>query len=175
KIYDLTESAAASTTPMVNGILLSGGTAVTAVNNLIGDLKAPASSSGEAIRGISVTSTTASTTYNLYFNTIYLSASSSGANFGTTGVFHTTSGTATTATLDLRNNTITNVSTAGPGGLVAALRRTNPSPANFATTSDRNLLYAGTPSASQLIYFDGVNPIQTLANYKTQVAPRDAN
>src|SRR5206468_1519578 len=175
KIYDLTESAAASTTPMVNGILLSGGTAVTAVNNLIGDLKAPASSSGEAIRGISVTSTTALTTYNLYYNTIYLSASSSGANFGTSGIFHRASATATTAALDLRDNIIDNVSIPAGTGLTVAHRRSAADLANYAGSSNNNDFYAGTPGAANLIYDDNAGgQDQTLGAYQVRVATRDS-
>ena len=111
KIYDLQANNATGT---VNGILVSGTTIVTinVYNNLIGDLRTPIENSAtDAIRGISVTATAVNSTINVYYNTVYLNASSTGANFGTTGIYHTTSATATTATLNLRNNSITNTST----------------------------------------------------------------
>ncbi len=180
KICDLSESASTATTPMVNGILLSGGTTVNASNNLVGNLTAPASTSSDAIRGISVTSAVAATSYNLYFNTIYLSASSSGAGFGTSGLFHTANALATTAALDSRDNIIDNNSVAGAGGLVVAYRRSGAALNNYALASDRNLFYAGAPSASQLIFSDGTGAggnDQTLAAYqgRATLAPRDAN
>ena len=49
----------------------------------------------------------------------------------------------------------------------------------FRSASDNNIFYAGVPSATKLIYGEGVgattNPQQTLAAYKTFVTPRDAN
>jgi len=40
---------------------------------------------------------------------------------------------------------------------------------------DNNLYYAGTPSATNVIFYDGTNTDQTLAAYKTRVSPRDGN
>ena len=176
KICDLSETGAISTTAgAVTGLLMAAGTTVTAYDNLIGDLRAPAANLADAIRGIAVTSTTASTTYNAYFNSVYISATSSGANFGTSGVFHTGSATATTAKLDLRDNIIDNVSTPNGTGLTVEHRRSGAGLlANYASTSNNNLFYAGTPDASHLIFYDGTNSDQTLAAYQARVAPADS-
>jgi hypothetical protein len=181
KIYDLSSTSAA--TPSVNGVLVIGGVTVTVANNLIGNLFAPAATGTDVIRGFSSTSTTAASNIFLYYNTIYINAASSGANFGTTGVFHTASTTATTAALTMKNNIIDNTSTANGTGLTVAYRRslgTAGALANYAAASNNNDFYAGTPSATNLIYTDGTSSAQTLAAYKNGVftagtiAPRDS-
>lgn len=177
KIYDLQTSGGFTTTPGVNGIVVSGSTASSTYNiynNLVGDLKAPTASSTDAIRGISVTATGTTTNCNIFYNSIYLNAVSTGANFGTSGVFHTTNATATTATLNLRNNIIVNNSTPAGTGLTVAYRRSSTTLTNYGATSNNNLFYAGTPGAARLIFYDGTNSDQTLTAYKTRVNPRDA-
>jgi hypothetical protein len=171
KVHDLSTSGAFTTTPGVNGMVFSAGTTVQAYNNLIGDLRAPAANFTDAIRGISVTSGTASSNYRIYNNTIYLNATSSGGTFGTTGIFHTASATATTAALDLRNNMVFNTSTPNGAGVVTALRRFTIDLGNYATTSNNNLYYAGSPAANRTIMTDGTNLYQTMATFQPAVAP----
>ncbi len=181
RIYDISGGNASS---FVFGIVVSGGTLVTLHNNLIGDLRTPIGNSNDAIRGISVSSATASSAINVYYNTVYINATSTGAIFGTTGIHHTASATATTAALNMRNNIIYNTSTAVGAGLTVAYRRSNGAAgtlANYASTSNHNDFYAGTPSATNLIYGDGTSTAQTIAAYKAGVftagtiAPRDAS
>jgi hypothetical protein len=171
RIYNISGSNASST---VNGILVSGGTTVTVYNNLIGDLRATAASAADPVRGISVTSATVSSTINVYYNTVYLNASSTGTNFGTTGIYHVTSATATTATLNLRNNSITNTSTPRGTGITVAYRRSTTTLTNYAATSNNNLFYAGTAGATKLIFYDGTNSDQTITTFQVRVATRDA-
>ena len=172
KIYDISGSNAGTT---INGILVSGGTTVTAYNNLVGDLRATVSNGTDQIRGISITSGTASSTINIYYNTVNINATSSGANFGTTGIYHTTNGTSTTATLNLRNNIISNTSTANGTGKTVAYRRSSTTLTNYGSSSNNNLFYGGTPAASKLIFYDGTNSDQTLATFQTRVSSRDVN
>jgi hypothetical protein len=171
KVYDLTAYGAGST---ATGLLLNSGATVTAANNLIGNLAAPAATSLTAVSGVQVAG---GTTANLYYNTIYLNATG-GATFGTSGIYLNS----TSATLDARNNIVVNKSTAaGAGGYTAALRRVSgtagTAPANLATTANNNLYYAGTPSATNLIYVEGTtaptNAQQTLAAYKGFAGNRD--
>ena len=173
-IYDLTNATTVTTDGRVNGILLNSGTCYV-YNNFISELYAPACAAPNAIRGISSTSTTASTTIGLYYNTIYLDAVSTGVNFGTSGIFHTFSTTGTTASLDMRNNIVVNKSTAAGTGKTAALWRSAATNLNnYATTSNNNAFYAGTPSASNVLYYDGLNFDQTMVDFKTRVAPRES-
>ncbi|MGI4870372.1 MAG: hypothetical protein ACRYFX_04235, partial [Janthinobacterium lividum] len=173
KLYTLV--AGSGVANMSNGIWLTGGTLNTVTNNLIGDLQAATSTSLVAVSGILVAG---GTTDNVYYNTINLGGTSTGATFGTSGIYLNS----TSATLDLRNNIVVNKSTAvGTGGYTAAFRRVSGTagtvPANYATTSNNNAFYAGTPSATNLIYVEGTttatNAQQTLAAYKVFMANRD--
>lgn len=181
KIFGISTNSS-GTSGVVNGIRISGGTTNNIYNNTIGALTAPASTNPDAIRGISITSSTASSTNNIYNNTVYLSGSG-GTNFGGSGIYHQASTNATTAKLDLQNNLIINNLTPNGSGTAVAYRRSSGvanTLANYASTSDKNLFYAGTPGANNLIYADGSSTAQTLANYTAgvftagTVAPRDA-
>lgn len=171
RIADLSGGGAAS---VVNGVLVSAGTTVSVANNLIGDLRAPAATgTADAIRGISLTSTTATSNLNLSYNSIWLNASSTGANFSSSGIFHTTSATATTAALTMRDNVVVNLSTPAGTGVTSAYRRSSTTLTNYATASNNNLLYAGTPAANRVLYFDGTNSDATLGAFKVRVSPRE--
>src|SRR4030095_8077271 len=62
KVCNLTRPGAAATT---HGMVFTGGVTENVFNNLIGDLKAPTTSSTtDAVRGINITSTTAASTLN---------------------------------------------------------------------------------------------------------------
>ena len=174
KIYDCNISGASTAVPAVTGLLLSGSTSITvqAYNNLIGDLRAATANSADAIRGIAVTSTATASNYRLYNNTIYLNANSSGAVFGTTGIFHTVNATATTAALDLKNNMVFNTSTPNGAGVVTATRRSAAATlGNYASSSNNNLYFAGTPGTNRAIMTDGTNVYQTMATFQTAVGP----
>jgi hypothetical protein len=173
KIYDLNQTVS-NTGGVTYGISFTDGTTVRVYNNIIGDLRATlANIASAAVRGISVNSTRATSTYGLYHNTINLNATSSGTNFGTAGVFHTASATATTANLILRNNLIINNSTANGTGVTAAYQRSATALNNYDTSSNNNLFYGGVPSATKLLFFDGLNKDQTLAAFKARVTSRE--
>ena len=176
KIYDLFGSGANS---LVRGAYLgpTSPTTLNFYNNHIGDLRNTiATGTGVAIAGYYSASTTATSTQNVYFNSFYLNAVSSGASFSTAGLYHTGSTIATTASLNLLNNIIVNTSIPTGAGFTAAYRRSNTNLDNFAATSNYNLLYAGTPSPTKVIFYDGTG-YQTLAAYQAiaGLAPRDAN
>jgi hypothetical protein len=171
KIYKLFSNSSAISTGTINGILVFGSVAsmiTNLQNNVIGELYAQAASSTDVIRGVSILSTGATSSINVYYNTIYLNASSTGTVFGTSGIYHTASSTGTTATLDLRNNIIVNASIPNGSGITAVLRRSSNTFANYSTNSNNNLFYAGTPSGSNVILFNGTG-YQTIANYKSIV------
>lgn len=176
KVYNLLATNVAGT---VNGILISyggTGTVCNVANNIIGDLKATAANNdlNDVVRGISITATTTLANFNVYYNTVYLNATSTGANFGTSGLYHVQNATATTAQLDLKNNIIVNTSTAAGLGNTAAFRRSAAGLDNYSTTSNNNLFYAGTPSATNVIYHNGT-PYQTLTDFKNLVTARETN
>lgn len=172
KIYNITSDNAGG---VVYGITVASGiTNANVYNNLIGLLNAPNTSAAtDAIRGINITSTTTNSNINVSHNTVYLNAVSAGANFSTTCIYHTTNATATTAVLNLRNNILVNTSTPAGTGVASAYRRSSTTLTNFGSLSNNNLFYAGPPSAGRLIFFDGTNSDQTIADYKSRVTPRE--
>lgn len=170
KIYNLSATGA---TALVSGIVIAGSTANTTTNtynNLIGDLNATAGNNGntDVIRGISITSTAATSTHNIINNTIRLSGAG-GAAFSSSCIFHTASATATTATLNLRNNILINLATPGTGIATVLRRSAAATLGNIGSSSNKNLLFAGANS----VMHDGTTAF-TLATYQAAVAPRDA-
>ncbi|MGL5889935.1 MAG: beta strand repeat-containing protein, partial [Bacteroidia bacterium] len=151
----------------VAGIQITGGTTANVFNNLVGDLRATTANAANAVNGLNITG---GTTTNAYFNSIYLNAVSSGAIFGSSGI-----SASTTVNLDLRNNLVVNTSTANSTGLTVAYRRSTTTLTSYNNLSNSNSFYAGVPSASNLIFYDGTNADQTLAAYQTRVAPRDGS
>lgn len=174
KIVNVTGTNAGSSVFGIN--IISGSSTIT--NNVIGDLKAPigTSTTTDILRGISITSSfSANTSHAVTYNSIFLNASSTGASFSSSGIFHTSNATATTSNLILRNNIIINLSGTTGTGVAAAFRRSTATQLNnFNAASNNNMLFAGTPSATRVIYREGTAVQQTLANYQTLVAPRDA-
>lgn len=179
KIYDIQSNATAA--PTVSGIFLSSSTTGTAkiYNNIIGDIKAPNATSSSilaaSVRGINITSTSATTNVEVSFNSIYLNATSTGTLFSTTALYASTSATATTAALTLRNNNFVNKSTPNGTGVAAAYIRSSTTLTNYAGLSNNNNFYAGTPSANNLIYYDGTNADQTITDFKNRVTTRETN
>ena len=175
KVYDL-HNKLSGTNPMTYGIqqadVKTNGYAYI-YNNYVSDLRTTSSSLADGVRGIYIFYNTAvSSTIGVYYNTVYLNASSTGANFGSAGVYHFYNANAANAALDMRNNIIVNLSTSNGTGKTSAFRRSAAIDLNnFKTTSNNNCFYAGTPSASNLIYFDGTNSDQTIDDYKTRVGP----
>jgi len=156
-----------STTSIVYGIYIASGTAVNTYNNFISEIYAPQASNATAVRGIHVQG---GTTQGLYNNTIYLDASSTNASFGSAGIY-----AVTTPTVEMRNNIVVNVSTPGSSGFTAAYWRSSTTLSSYATTSNNNDFFAGTPGPNNLIYYDGTNADQTLDDFKARVSPADAS
>ncbi|MEO7444935.1 MAG: T9SS type A sorting domain-containing protein [Ferruginibacter sp.] len=164
KIYDVSAS---NPSGRVNGILVSGGSNILVYNNLIGDLRTPAANFFNALVGLNFSG---GTTVYAYFNTVYLNGASSGATFGSSAVF-----VSTTPTITLSNNIFVNNSSNNGTGITAAYRRSPADLTSYAAASNNNDFYAGTPGANNVIFYDGTNSDQTIADYMTRVSPRDAN
>jgi hypothetical protein len=123
----------------------SAGTTTNLYNNLIGDLRTPAANAANPLIGINLNTNTVISSVNISYNTIYLNATSSGTNFGSSGLSVLTSTAPTTATLNLRNNAIVNLSTPNGTGKTAAYRRSSAVLTNYGSASNNNDFYAGTP------------------------------
>jgi plastocyanin len=176
-IYNVS-TAAADTSNFAAGIVVYNvlsTSSSTVYNNFISDIRAPNSGNRNGVIGINGIGSSSGSSASVFYNTIYLNASSSGTNFGSSGISFVGSATATNATHDLRNNIVVNLSAPNGTGVTTALRRiTNTSLNNYSLNSNNNCWYAGTPSASRLIYYDGTNSDQTLADFQTRVAPRES-
>ncbi len=164
QVYNLTVN---NTFATLYGFYITTGTSNYVYNNFVSDLKTPTSGSTTGLAGMYVSG---GTSVGLYYNTIYLNASSSGTNFGSSGIY-----ASTTPTVDLRNNVVVNTSTANGTGFTVAYRRSTTTLTTYASTSNANDFYAGTPSTTNLIYYDGTNSDQTIVDFKTRVSPRDAS
>jgi hypothetical protein len=164
KIGNITSTGA---TGSVYGIYTSSSNPYNISNNIVGDLKATASSSASAVNGIYIGS---GTTVNLYYNTVNLSGTSTGTGFGSNGVYAITG-----ATLTMNNNIIVNNCTPTGSGKAIAFKRSTTTLGTYALSSNNNILYAGaTPSSSTAIFYDGTTIDSTFAQYKTFVSPREA-
>lgn len=162
-IYSLVGNVANS---LVYGCYIASGTTLNLYNNFISNLLAPNATSLNALSGIYING---GTNIGIYYNSIYLTASSTAGTFGTSGIYSSSA-----PTLDMRNNIVVNVSTPGSAtGYTVAYRRSNTTLTTYSALSNNNNFYSGTPSATNLIFYDGTNMIQTLSAYKSFVAPRD--
>lgn len=137
-------------------------------NNYISELKTPVMSNVTAATGIFLNSP-AGAVCNVYHNSVYLNGTSTGINYGTLAL----NCAATPTSIDVRNNIFVNVSVPAGTGLTRAFGRSNASLANSALTSGHNCLFAGTPGPSNLLYWDGVNSIQTIVALRNLVGPRE--
>jgi hypothetical protein len=140
-------------------------------NNTIGNLFAPISDGSNAITGIIATSVSASCSYDIAYNTIYINAVSTGTSFGSSGIYLAGNSSSGNGSATLRNNIVVNTSVSTGGSITSTIRRNNVQLGNFSGSSDRNLYYAGAPSATNLIFTDGITNNQTLASYKITVGP----
>lgn len=163
KIYNLENTNAGGA---VFGISSTGSTTATLVNNLVGDLRAPNVSAANGVIGINITG---GTTVNAFYNSVHMNAVSIGANFGSSAI-----SASSTPNVTLRNNIFINKSTPNGTGFAVAYRRSSTTLTSYNAASNNNLFYAGTPGANNLIFFDGTNSDQLLADFQTRVATRDA-
>jgi uncharacterized protein (TIGR02145 family) len=149
----------------VSGIYIAGGTTATISNNMVYGLDNPAVNALNSLAGIYIAG---GTVINAYYNTVYLNSTSTGALFGSAALY-----ASTTPTVNLRNNILVNTSTPNGSGLTAVYRRSNATLTSYGSASNNNCFYAGTPSTTNVIFYDGTNSCQTLINFQALVTPRD--
>ncbi|MEJ7588813.1 MAG: hypothetical protein WKI04_14750 [Ferruginibacter sp.] len=165
KIYDIS---AAGPDVSVSGIRVAGGTTINLYNNLIGDLRTPASGlSGPSIAGLNIAG---GNTVNAFYNTIHLNGTSSASLFSSSAVYSNT-----ITSLTLRNNIFNNISKAGVLGKTVSYWRMGTDLSTYSSSSNNNVFYAGIPASRQLIFFDGSSIDQTFVSYQLRVNARDNN
>ncbi len=163
----------ATNTSLASGIKITSGAKAFIHNNMIGlDLTkafSPAANNVinniNGLKGIEFTGTTGTNIANVYFNTIHLKGGGA-TNFGSSGVDIT--GTTTAPKVYLTNNIIDNQSTYLGTGYAVGIRRASTIAAASDTqfVSVTNAVYAGTPGASNLIYYKGTTPAQALSDFQ---------
>jgi trimeric autotransporter adhesin len=149
------------------GLRVNGGDNTYVYNNLISDLKAPSSSSSQALKGISIDN---GNFVGLYNNTVYLKGTGTGTDFGSSCVF-----ASTLPVVEMKNNILANTSLHNGNGKTISYFRNNSDFSNYAITSGNNDLYAGTPGAQNLVYYDGTNSYQSLSDYTAMAFPAETN
>ena len=164
RIFNLSSGGPAG---IVYGIYIVSGSPVNIFNNYISDLKTPNAASATVLSGIYL-NFTAALVANVYYNTVHLNGLSTGAPFSSAALFVNT-----IATVDVRNNILINNSVPTGAGIAAAYRRNSNVLGTYTMTSNNNNFYAGIPSPTHVILYDGVG-YQTLVAYKAYVFPRDA-
>jgi hypothetical protein len=149
------------------GIYTAGGMDWLIANNMIYDIRA-AGSTGTTTptAGIFVSS---GTTITCVYNTVLLDYVSTTASNVSSAIWVSS----TPTSVDLRNNIFVNRTDVTTGTRAAAFRKSTTSLTNIAAATNTNLYYAGTPSAKNLIFHDGTNSDQLLADYKARMATRD--
>ena len=155
--------------PTVIGVEIGTGASSSYYNNFIGPVSCGSANLNTPLFGVYISSTTSSQTINFAHNSIYLNASSTGTNFGSSAIYANTS-----PTLNLINNIFVNTSTPSGTGITSVFRLSSTTLTTYGSSSNNNSFYAGTPSANRLIFYDGTNADQTLADYQARVSTRDA-
>lgn len=166
KIYNIAFTGTSSS--IVYGLTIAGGTTVNAYNNYVYDIKAPGSTGTPGVRALNITS---GTTVNVFYNTVFLNYTSTSASNQSAALYIT----AGPGTVDLRNNIFVNKVDVSTGTRAVAFYRTTTTLTIISANSNNNIYYAGAPGAKNLLFYDGTNSDQTLAAYKTRMATRDQN
>ncbi|MBK7213345.1 MAG: hypothetical protein IPH88_08675 [Bacteroidales bacterium] len=178
KIQNITSSFVTTTSPtIVAGIYLSAGASILSMyvyNNMISELYAPSATFAKAVGGIILFAGTGTTiTHGIYNNTVYLTGTGA-AGFGSSAFYvHSVTIPANNPAFDIRGNIFVNNSTPGTGGLAVAFRTNFTDLAKYSNLSNNNDFWSGTPDASHVIFSDGTNNMQTLANFKNWVFPNE--
>jgi len=155
-------------TNLVEAIALNNANAFGNIyNNFISDLNCPGGTTNPSVIGIKMAS---GSTANVYYNTIYLKYTSTSATNYSTCLY----ASATPTLLDLRNNIFINKCDMTTGTIASAYTWSTTAYTNIATTTNNNLYYAGTPSAKNVIFYNGTTGYQTIDTYQALVSPKDA-
>ncbi len=151
KVWDVSNSGKSQ----AFGIRLIGASTVS--NNLVAGIHTTDST---AANGIYATSDSGAAIL-LYHNTVYIN------NTGSPGASNALYAAANTL-LTLRNNIFYNATTESVDTVRAFYRRSDTIPdlSNYQSASNNNLFYADTPSGKNLVFFDGINSSQTLAEFQ---------
>ncbi|MFN8243594.1 MAG: T9SS type A sorting domain-containing protein [Ferruginibacter sp.] len=151
----------------------TAGSTTNIYNNIIGRLYVNASNYYQGVSGIFISGTTANI-MNVYYNTVYLDGS---CNTQSYALYVTSANTF----VDIRNNILVNTVTPAGGASFPSfvIFRGGALGSGYPSSSNNNILYAGTPGPLRLIYGENsvssiLNAQQTLAAFQTFVSPRES-
>lgn len=163
KIYNLTNSNSGASA-MVSGMNITG-TNANVYNNYIYEINAPNSGflTSPGARGITLSGGT--TRVKVYHNTVYLSYTSTNASNTSAALFV---GTTYPVSIELRNNIFINNIDVTNGTRAVAHWRGNSTLTGYTNETDNNNYFAGTPSAKNMLFYDGTTNDQTLTGYKNR-------
>ncbi|NLA24694.1 MAG: hypothetical protein GX879_06985 [Bacteroidales bacterium] len=180
KIYDFHTTMEVITTGVVCGIESSGAALRnnTIYNNLIGDLRAPNSSTATSrisIRGISVINTdTLETISRVYYNTIYLNSPLVGSRLNSAGVYFSSNENEKRSKLEMINNIIVNKTETSGNGITAAFRAYSADLINYSELSNNNSFYAGEPGPHNFVFYvNSSNKFLDIEDFKAFVGTQD--
>ena len=132
-------------------------------NNSIAGIYAPYATGVNAVYGINLADSWAHPVFRLYSNSVYLDGSSlSAGNFGSSGLF-----VMSNINLELKNNMFINTAVPNGTGKTVAYSRSDDLLTFVTHYTDNNNYFAGTPGPNNLIFTDGTNSFQTIADYIT--------
>ncbi|WP_191906948.1 BNR-repeat neuraminidase N-terminal domain-containing protein [Adhaeribacter soli] len=164
KIYNVATATTGS--GIAYGLSVTSGVANVS-NNAIYDIRANGATGTPGVRAVNFSG---GSNHKLYYNSVYLNGVSSIASHQSAAVYITNSVT----TVDMRNNMLVNNYDVATGTRAVAVYRSAVDVTKFATTSNNNLVYAGAPSVKNLLFYDGTNAAQTLADYRLRIgSPRE--
>lgn len=130
-------------------------------NNSISGIYTPFATGINALTGINLAEGWSHPVFRLYNNSVYLDGSSlSVGNFGSSGLYAMSN-----INLEMKNNIVVNVSAPAGTGKTVAYRRSDNQLNYYIAYSSYNNYYAGAPAPGHLIFTDGTNSIQTIAEY----------
>lgn len=136
-------------------------------NNFISDLRAP-----QAVNYLSAGlygfNGAATGIIRYYYNTVYINQTPNAGSPATSAIY-----VSTVPMVEMRNNIFYNNSGIIGGGITIGVWRSSVSPATYSNFSNSNCIYAGTPGATNVIFFDFTNADQTIAAYKARF-PQEA-
>lgn len=145
-------------------------------NNLIYDIQAPSATTMPTVKGIDCRTGMA---FNVYYNTVYLKYDAIVPTNRSVSLYHGS------MPCDLRNNIFVNLTTmpsdVTTGYAASYFKNSTTSYTEIATTTDRNLHYAGTAAGNNqhLIFYAHSTSapvyVETLAAYQLLLAPREQN
>ena len=156
-----------STTGVAAGLNVSG-TNARIYNNFISDVKAWSSTAAAGSRALVLNGGTSN--FYVYHNSVYLNHLPQAAGTSSAAVYLA----ASAASFDLRNNIFVNMMDNSGGGRAVALYAGAASYlTKMAAACNSNLYFAGTPSANNLLYYDGTNSDQSLQALQLRMGVRD--